>query len=72
MMLHVGYGNYVPTRDIIGIVRSDTYLRQATGDGRVLSMRGGQELRAYIIMGNGDIILSAHTPQCLARRMEKG
>lgn len=80
MILHIGKGNTVKTRDIIGIFDLDN--ASVTATGRAFLSRATKEKRvsyadediprSFILTDQGNVILSSHSSTALRTRAEQG
>lgn len=77
MMINVGYGGQVQTLKVAAISHYQgnpviALVRGLRDKGQVLDITAGRKTRSVIWLDNGNIILSAISPEALAQRINDG
>ena len=75
-MLGIGFGNFVSPEHIISIVSPESapikrMVQEVREKGLLIDASFGRSTKAVIIADNGNVILSALTPEVLASGMEE-
>ena len=73
-LIHLGFSNMAAIDKVIAIISpgsapSKRLIHDAKGKGHVIDMTNGRRTKAVLIMDNGQIILSAITPETIAGRV---
>ncbi len=75
--IHIGFGNYVHSGQVISVVRSDSapikrLIQCAREDGHAVDATQGRKTKSVIIATDGRIILSALLPETITNRCISG
>jgi regulator of extracellular matrix RemA (YlzA/DUF370 family) len=73
-MIHVGFGNYVAARHIVGVASSGSapikrLIHEGRGKGMTIDMTSGRRTKAVVFMQNGAVVLAAITPETIEGRV---
>jgi len=73
-LIHVGFGNYVAGRHVVGIASpSSAPIKRLIHEGRTkgmtLDMTSGRRTKAVLFMDNGAVVLAAITPETIEGRV---
>lgn len=73
-LIHLGFSNMAAIDKVVAIISpnsapSKRLIHDAKSKGHVIDMTNGRRTKAVLIMDNGQIVLSAITPETIAGRV---